>query len=144
MPRTSEWIRDSTGNVKPYVERALQDEELRESLRRAFDTARSIYDEMTADRGFVTQAGRVATNRDIQADLRRTILDLRAAADRVQGKNDHGGRNAFFLMLGIVLGILFNPVTGPSTRKWVGDKVLGSGGDFTYESSNGGTGAPAT
>jgi hypothetical protein len=29
------------------------------------------------------------------------------------------------LFTGIVLGILFNPITGPPTRKWVSDRVLG-------------------
>jgi hypothetical protein len=43
------------------------------------------------------------------------------------------------LIAGIALGILFNPVTGPETRKWVKDMIGGGedecGGD--YPSSNG-------
>jgi hypothetical protein len=39
---------------------------------------------------------------------------------------------------GIALGILFNPVTGPETRKWLQD-MIGGGGDFGGDySSNGG------
>ena len=34
-----------------------------------------------------------------------------------------------------MLGILYNPVTGPETRKWVSDSLLGGGDDFTYQAS---------
>ena len=41
------------------------------------------------------------------------------------------------LFTGIVLGILFNPVTGPATRNWIKDRLLGSGeDDFTYQGNN--------
>jgi hypothetical protein len=36
-------------------------------------------------------------------------------------------------MTGIALGILFNPVTSPQTRKWVSDKLFGPTDDFTYQ-----------
>ena len=29
------------------------------------------------------------------------------------------------LLVGITLGVLFNPVTGPQTRKWISDRVFG-------------------
>ena len=141
MAKTTEKVRDSATNVKPYVERALRDEELRASVKNAYDSARSIYDELIGNRGLLPTASRVATDKDIQAELRRTVEELRSAADRLQGKRkDHGGRNSLLLLVGIALGILFNPATGPGTRKWLSEKVLGSGDDFTYESSNGGTG----
>jgi hypothetical protein len=52
------------------------------------------------------------------------------------------------LLAGITLGILFNPMTGPATRQWVKDKVLGPSDDFTYggDSSSGsgsGSGSPS-
>ena len=83
-----------------------------------------------------TVATRVATDKDIQDKLKEALDELRTAADRVQGKKDHGGRNATLLIAGIALGILFNPVTGPATRKWLADAVFG-GDDFTYETPTG-------
>jgi hypothetical protein len=74
----------------------------------------------------------VATDKEIQDKLREAIDELRSAANRVQGKKDHPARNASLLVAGIALGILFNPVTGPATRKWLADTVFG-GGDFNYE-----------
>ena len=82
-------------------------------------------------------ATRVATDKDIQDELRSAISELRNAADRVQGKaeEERAGRNSALLLIGIVLGILFNPFTGPATRKWLSDKAFGGGDDFTYQGS---------
>jgi hypothetical protein len=103
MAKTKDKVYDAAGNVKPYVDRALSDEKLREDVLSAFD-------------------------------------DLRHAADRLQGKRDHSGRNTALLMTGIVVGLLFNPVTGSETRKWLKDLV--GGGDSSSDhhppaSSNG-------
>ncbi len=114
------------------MERAVSDPELRENVKAAFQAAREVYDELLGGRGVTTVAARVATDKDIQDKLRDAVDELRSAADRVQGKKDHSGRNATLLLAGIALGILFNPVTGPATRKWLADSVFG-GDDFTYD-----------
>ena len=137
MHKTRDKVSDAAGNVKPYVDRALHDEELRDNLRSAYASARSIYDELIGKRGVSGVATRVATDKDIQDELRSTIADLRKAADRVQGKEPHKSRNGMLLLLGIVLGILFNPMTGESTRKWLSGRVFGGGDDFTYQGGNG-------
>jgi hypothetical protein len=137
MAKTKDKVTDAAGNVKPYVERALHDEELRDNVRNAYQSARSIYNELIGNRGFSGVATRVATDKDIQSELRSTINDLRKAADRVQGAETHKSRNGGLLFLGILLGVLFNPLTGPQTRKWLSDHVLGGGDDFTYQGGNG-------
>jgi hypothetical protein len=47
------------------------------------------------------------------------------------------------LMAGIALGVLFNPATGPDTRRWLKDKLFGPEQPFDSMSSegNGGTGS---
>jgi hypothetical protein len=129
--------KDRISDVKPYVERALKDEELRENLIAAYAAAKEVYSELLGNRGVTGIATRVASDKDIQDNLRTAVEELRSAADRVQGKEDHGGRNTMLLLAGITLGILFNPITGPATRQWVKDKVLGPSDDFTYAGGNG-------
>src|ERR671937_387735 len=85
---------ERVADVKPYVKRAIQDEELRDSLRSAFTTARSVYDELIGKRGVSGVATKVASDKDIQDQLRSAIEDLRSAANRVQGKESHKGRNS--------------------------------------------------
>jgi hypothetical protein len=140
MAKTKDMVGDAAGTVKPYVERAIRDEKLRDDVRSAFESARTIYNELVGGRGVVPLATRVATDKEIQDELRSAIADLRRAADRIQGKEDHTGRNSMLLLAGIAIGILFNPVTGPQTRKFVADKLFGGGDDFTYQGSgNGGS-----
>jgi hypothetical protein len=141
MAKAQDKVANAAGNVKPYVERALQDEELRDNVKSAFQAAREVYDELIGGRGMTTVATRVATDKEIQEKLREAVDELREASERIQGKKDHSGRNATLLMAGIALGILFNPVTGPATRKWIADTMFGSD-DFTYDAgSNGGSGS---
>jgi hypothetical protein len=138
MAKTKDKVSDVASNAKPYLDRALHDEELRDNMRNAYASARSIYDELVGKRGVSGVATRVATDKDIQDELRSTIADLRKAADRVQGKNEHKARSGgFLLFVGIVLGVLFNPFTGPQTRKFLSDRLFGGGDDFTYEGGSG-------
>lgn len=131
--------KDRVSDMKPYVTRALQDEEVRENVKHAIATAREIYDELLGGRSTTAVATRVATDSDIQDQLRSAIDDLRKAANRVQGKKEHTSRNATLLIAGIALGILFNPVTGPATRQWISNKVLG--GEDSGSSGPSGNGA---
>jgi hypothetical protein len=140
MVKTKDKVYDAAENVKPYVERAMNDDKLREDVMSAFATARELYNELVGPRGAVTLATRVATDDDIREKLRAAVDDLRNAADRLQGKKSRSGRNAMLLLIGIALGILFNPVTGPETRRWVKDMVSGGDDEFggDYPSTNGG------
>jgi hypothetical protein len=137
MAKTKDKVSDAATNVKPYVDRALHDEDLRENVRNAYESARSIYNELIGGRHVTGLAARVATDKDIQNELKGVIAELREAADRVQGKEAHKSRNSTLLFLGIVLGALFNPLTGPQTREWVSNRLFGGGDDFTYQGGNG-------
>jgi predicted RNA-binding protein len=136
MNKTRDKVSGAASNMRPYVERAVSDAELRDNVRAAFQAAREVYDELMGNRSVTTVASRVATDRDIQDKLKEAVDELRQAADRVQGKREHTARNTMLLLVGIALGVLFNPVTGPTTRKWVADMVFGKD-DFTYEGSGG-------
>jgi hypothetical protein len=124
--------KERVADVKPYVSRAIQDEELRDNLRSAFKTARDVYEELIGKRGVTGVATKVASDKEIQDQLRSAIEDLRSAANRVQGKEAHKGRNSTLLLAGIVLGILFNPMTGPEARRWLKDKIFGEDEEFGY------------
>lgn len=133
MAKTRDKVMDSAGSVRPYVERAMKDDDLHDNLRNAYESARDIYNELIGGRGVVALGTKVATDKEVQENLRDAIDELRQASRRLQGKEDHTARNSMLLLVGIALGILFNPASGPATRKWLSDKVFGGGDDFTYQ-----------
>jgi gas vesicle protein len=142
MTNARDKVYDAAENVKPYVERAMTDEKLKQDVLSAFATAKDLYNELVGSRSAVTLATRVATDDDVRDRLKTAIEDLRSASDRLQGRREHHGRNTTLLVAGIALGILFNPVTGPETRKWLKEMISGSnddfGGDYPPAGANGG------
>ena len=140
MPKTTDKVSEAAATVKPYFERAMQDAELRDNVRNAYESARAIYDELIGNRGVSGVAKRVATDRDIQDELRSAINELRTAADRVRGKEERKGHPGL-LFVGIVLALVFNPFTGPQIRTWISEKIFGESDGFTYQGGNGSSSA---
>ncbi len=125
-----------TKDVKPYVERAIKDEEFRDNLKNAFVAARDVYDELMGPRGVTGKAARVASDKEVRENLKSAIDDLRNAADRIQHGPSHKGRNTL-LVTGIALGILlFNPLTGGDTRKWIKELAFGDEDEFGYQGNS--------
>ena len=131
--RTKERLYDTADTMRPYVDRALHDDALHDNLKEAFSAARDVYAELLGNRNLTATAMRAATDKEIQDNLRKAADELRVAAARIQGKEDHSGRNTVLLLLGIIIGVLFNPMTGPQTRQWLMEKVTGeSTDDYSY------------
>jgi hypothetical protein len=139
MAKTKAKVYDAASNVKPYVDRAISDEKLRADVMSAFGTAKDLYTELLGGRNAVAVASRVAQDEEIREKLREAIDDLRSAADRLQGKKKSSSRPSVLLFAGIILAILFNPITGPETRRWLKDMLTGGDDEFgEFPSSNGG------
>lgn len=134
MSKRTEKLSDAAENVRPYVERALKDEELRENVRQAFQTARDVYGELVSQGHVSKAAAHAATDRDVQENLRKTVEELRRATVRMQGREEESrkGRNTTVLLTGIAIGILFNPVTGPQARAWLRETILGPSDEIEY------------
>ena len=131
--KTKDRLYDTADTMKPYVDRALHDDDLHDNLKEAFKAARDVYAELLGNRNLTSTAMRAATDKEIQSNLKKAVEELRTAADRIQGKEDHSARNTMLLLAGITAGILFNPMTGPQTRAWLMEKITGEGSDdYTY------------
>jgi hypothetical protein len=118
----------STDALKPYVQRAMTDPELREDLLAAFVAARGIYGQMSEGRGLKGKAEKVS-EKDFQKQLQHLVADLSEASDKLKGKSQkksHKARNRVILLTGVTLGVLYNPWTGQSTRDWIMEQIAGS------------------
>ena len=133
MPKTTERVAGMAGGARPYVERAIHDEELRGHVKQAYAAAKDIYDELLGPRGVTEIATRVARDEEVQDNLRTAVAELRQAANRLQGRKQHHGGRTFLLLVGVVVGLFYNPVTGPSLRRWTKTRLFG-GDEFGYDS----------
>jgi hypothetical protein len=120
----------STETLKPYVQRAMTDPELREDLLAAFVAARSIYGQMAKGQGIKGKAEKVS-EKDFQKQLQHLVGDLSEASDKLKGnakKKGHRTRNRIILLTGVTLGVLYNPWTGQATRDWIMEQIAGGDG----------------
>ena len=131
MPKTKTSATLSTDALKPYVQRAMTDPELREDLLAAFVAARGIYDQMSRSRGIKGKAEK-ASEKDFQKQLQNLVADLTEASDKLKGstKKKHKTRNRVILLTGVTLGVLYNPWTGQATREWIMEQIGGGDADL--------------
>ena len=127
-----ERLREGLQVLRPQVERLARDEELHAHLKNAYASGRLIYERLFGGRGARGFARRVSRDTELQRELARTVEELRAAGSRVQGKRSQRGRNAAFFVSGLGLALLFNPLSGAATRRWLERRLLGSEGEASY------------
>jgi hypothetical protein len=139
MTYTKERAAAAAANARPYVERALRDEELRDNIRNAYASARAVYDELTSRRRVSDAASQLAGDKDLQDEIRSAIDELRNASRRVKDvkrgapEPAQTAKNGVLLLFGIVIGLLLNPITGPALRRALGRKLFGNENGFVYQ-----------
>jgi hypothetical protein len=125
--KRNERLVDTVDSLRPYIERALKDDEFRGNVREAVDAARGVYGDLSKANGLTKSATKLATDKDVHGNLQRALAELTDAVDRVQGTKGRKRRKKrkALLMAGVVAGALYNPWTGQSTRDWLLDKIAG-------------------
>ena len=145
MNTTKERVAEATSHVRPYVERAIRDEELRRNVKDAYTSARALYDQLLAKNDVTHVATKLVSDEDVQTQVRNVVAQLRSAAGRVhsaqeeaQKESTRSARATVLLIAGIAVGLLVNPLTGPKLRGWLKKKLFGGKGDgFVYHEGNG-------
>jgi hypothetical protein len=115
----------------PYVQRFIEDEELRENVRSAFDSARKAYRRMQNGKG---PARALVEDRKLQKNLRQTADSLKQAGDQLRGKRRRRHRGRKLLMLAILGGIAAL-ILSEGARKAVLDRIFGAEEEFEYSST---------
>ena len=116
----------------PYVQRIVEDEELRQNLRTAFDSARKAYSRMSNGKGPVKA---LTEDKKTQKQLREAASSLRDAADSLRGAKGGGrrkrGRGLLLLLIGAGLALALSE----GLRSKVLDALFGSEEEFEYTST---------
>jgi hypothetical protein len=133
MTKTADRV---VSSAKPYVERALHDEEIRENLRKAYQAARGLV-ELAGKKGPGRVAKGIVDDKHVQKNLQTAVDELRHAVNRLQGRERKRRSGKLVLLVGAGAAALLNPVTGPRTRRWLKDKLSGGNDEFGYSGNSG-------
>jgi hypothetical protein len=121
-----------TARENPYVQRLIEDEELRDSLRDAFDAAKGAYGRATGNGKGTVKA--VTSDKKVQRDLRKAAESLREANDRLRKPKKRKGKLGRLILLALIGGIIAM-VASEGARKAVLDALFGAEEEFEYTST---------
>ena len=114
----------------PYVNQLIEDGELRDNLRTAYESARKAY-------GRINGKGPVKAlteDKKVQKELREAASSLRDAAETLRGstkRKKRGGRKLLLVLVGAGLALALSE----GLRKKVLDALFGAEEEFEYTST---------
>jgi hypothetical protein len=122
----------ATARENPYVGRLIEDEELRDSLRKAFEAAKGAYGRATSN-GSTVKA--VTSDKKVQRDLKSAAENLRDATEALRTpKKRKKSRLGRLILLGLV-GAAVALILSEDARKTVLDALFGAEEEFEYTST---------
>lgn len=115
-----------------YVRRLIEDDELRESIRTAYDSARTAYGRVSDNK---KPAKALMDDKKVHRELREASENLREATDRLRGRQQKSGFGLGKLLIVAVAGAALALVLSEDLRKTVLDRLFGAEEEFEYTSA---------
>jgi hypothetical protein len=115
----------------PYVQRLIEDEDLRDNLKDAFSSAKKAYGRATGNGKSPVKA--VTSDKKVQKEMRQAAEALQEARERLQKprKKSRLGRLILLAIVGAVVAL----VVSEGARKAVLDTLFGAEEEFEYTST---------
>jgi hypothetical protein len=121
-----------TARENPYLQRLIEDDELRDSLKDAFEAARGAYGRATGNGKGAVKA--VTSDKKVQKDLRSAAESLREASERLRAPKKRKSRLGRLILFALVAAAIAL-VLSEDARKTVLDTLFGAEEEFEYTSS---------
>lgn len=121
-----------TARENPYVQRLVEDDQLRDSLRDAFEAAKGAYGRATDSSKGPVKA--VTSDKKVQKDLREAAESLREASERLRKPPKRKSGIGRFLLIAVVAAVVAL-VVSEGARKAVLDTLFGAEEEFEYTST---------
>ena len=118
----------------PYVQRLIEDEDLRQSFLTAYESARSAYARL--NNGKASPAKQIFDDKKLQKELQQAAASLKEAGDSLRekpGKSKSGGLGRKLLV--VVVGAGAAIALSEGLRKKVLDTLFGAEEEFEYTSA---------
>jgi hypothetical protein len=118
-----------------YLRRLMEDEDLRDSVKNAFEAARDAYERLSRNGRVIDTA---IDDKKVHKDVKQAAENLREASNRLRGKQKkrHWGRFLLLMLIAATLAL----VLSEDLRKALLDKLFGAEEEFEYTSTT----TPAT
>ena len=116
----------------PYVQRLIEDDDLRDNLKDAYSSAKKAYSRATGNGKGTVKA--VTTDKKVQKEMRKAAESLREASDRLnqpKRRKSRLGRLILFALVAAGLALIFSE----DARKTVLDTLFGAEEEFEYTSA---------
>ncbi|MFL5898566.1 MAG: hypothetical protein ACJ76D_08920 [Solirubrobacterales bacterium] len=121
-----------TARENPYVQRLIEDDDLRDSLKDAFEASKRAYGRATGNGKGPVKA--VASDKKVQKDLRKAAENLQEASERLREPKKRKGGIGRLLLVAIV-GAAIALAVSEGARKAVLDALFGAEEEFEYTST---------
>ena len=127
----------------PYVQRVVEDEDLRDNIVQAYESARKAYDRLTNGKSPTTQ---IFDDKKLQKHVRSAAFNVKDAsvALREAPKKKKGGLSFGKVVVLGVIGAGAALAVSEGLRKKVLDTLFGAEEEFEYTSNTTATTPPAT
>jgi len=113
----------------PYLQRLVEDEDLRDNLRTAYESSRKAYGRMSNGKG----PAAALDDKKTQKELREAVNSLRDAAETLRGAKKK--RRGPKLLVLLVVGAVGAMVASEGLRNKVLDALFGAEEEFEYTST---------
>jgi adenylosuccinate synthase len=124
----------------PYVQRLVEDDELRENLRTAYESARKAYERMSNGKG---PAKALLDDKKTKKELKEAATSLRDAADTLRGAKAKKKKRRRGRVLLLIVGAGAALALSEGLRKKVLDALFGAEEEFEYTSTTTSPGSAA-
>ncbi|HET9592060.1 MAG TPA: hypothetical protein VFP17_04020 [Solirubrobacterales bacterium] len=122
-----------TARENPYVQRLIEDEELRESLQDAFEAAKNAYGRATGNGKGTVKA--VTSDKKVQKEMRKAAESMQEASERLRSKPKKRKGGLGRLLLIAIVGAVIALAVSEGARKAVLDALFGAEEEFEYTST---------
>lgn len=121
-----------TARENPYVQRLIEDEDLRESLKDAFDASKRAYGRATGNGKGTVKA--VTSDKKVQKELRKAAENLQEVSEKLREPKKRKGGLGRLLLIAFV-GAAIALAVSEDARKAVLDALFGAEEEFEYTST---------
>ena len=122
-----------TARDNPYVQRLIEDEELRDSIKDAFEAAKGAYERATGNGKGTVKA--VTSDKKVQKEMRKAAESMQEASERLRSKPKKRKGGIGRLLLVALIGGAVALAVSEGARKAVLDALFGAEEEFEYTST---------